>query len=298
MNTPNQREIGAPDSQWAYLLLLAPATILCAVFILYPVVMAVYGSFFSFTITNPDWRFVGWGNYTALFADPIFWRSTSNTVFIIIGSIILNVGLGTILAAILDRGMPRLGTAMRGIIFAPVVISSVAVGLIWLMIFDPAVGPLTSLFRMFNLPMPAAGWLGDPNVSMWMVLVVTAWQSTGLMMMLVYAGIKSVPEELYQSASLDGARGVRAFWYITLPSIWNIILVAALLSTIAGLKTFDLIYTMTGGGPANATHVLGTYIYRQAFTMRQMGIADAASVILLIAAIILGILQLRASRRT
>ena len=108
-----------------------------------------------------------------------------------------------------------------------------------------------------------------------MLLIVAAWQYTGFMMVLVLAGLQGVPAEIYQAAALDGARGMRAFWYITLPSIRNILIVAVLITTIGAFKAFDLIYVTTQGGPANATQVLGTYIYLQAFGIGNMGYADA-----------------------
>jgi ABC-type sugar transport system permease subunit len=173
----------------------------------------------------------------------------------------------------------------------------VAVGLIWLMILDPNIGPLNRIVKVVGLQPPMLGWLGDPDLAIWMFLVVAAWQYTGFMMTLVLAGLQGVPSEIYQAAALDGARGVRAFWYITLPAIRNILIVAVLITTIGAFKVFDLIYVTTGGGPANATQVLGTYIYLQAFMLGNMGYANAISVVLLVIAVILGWLQLRYSRR-
>ena len=130
-----------------------------------------------------------------------------------------------------------------------------------------------------------------------MFLVVAAWQYTGFMMVLVLAGLQGVPEEIYQAAALDGARGARAFWYITLPLIRNVLIVAVLITSIGAFKVFDLIYVTTRGGPAHATEVLSTYIYSQAFNLGNMGYANAIAVFLLVIAVILGLLQLRYSRR-
>jgi raffinose/stachyose/melibiose transport system permease protein len=116
-------------------------------------------------------------------------------------------------------------------------------------------------------------------------------------MVLILAGLQSIPKELYEAARLDGAGGLKVFWHITLPMIRNVLLVAVLITTIGGFKVFDLIYATTQGGPANATQVLGTYIYQQAFTLGNMGYANAISVVLLIIAVLLGWLQLKTSRR-
>ena len=278
--------------------MLLPALVLFAGFILLPVILTIVGSLFSFGITSPTWSFAGLDNYLTAINDPVFWLSLRNNLIIVFGSIVTQIGFGTLLAAILDRGIRRGSTLFRTLIFAPMVISSVAVGLIWLMILDPNIGPLTRIVKSIGLKPPTLGWLGDPNLAIWMFLAVAMWQYTGFMMVLVLAGLQGVPNEIYQAAALDGARGIRAFWYITLPSIRNILIVAVLITTIGAFKVFDLIYVTTGGGPANATQVLGTYVYLQAFNLQNMGYANAIAVVLLAIAVVLGWLQLKASRRT
>jgi raffinose/stachyose/melibiose transport system permease protein len=277
--------------------MLAPALGLCAVFIVIPAVLAVAGSFFEFGITSQRWRYVGFGNYARAASDPVFWIALRNNVIIVVGSIVLQVGFGTVLAAILDRGVPRGSTVFRTVIFAPMVVSTVAVALVWLMILDPNIGSLNALVRAIGLTPPTLGWLGDPNIAIWMLLVVAAWQYTGFMMVLILAGLQGIPKELYEAASIDGAHGLQSFWYITLPSIRNVLIVAVLITTIGGFKVFDLVYATTQGGPANSTHVLGTYTYLQAFTIGNMGYANAISVVLLAIAVVLGWLQLKVSRR-
>jgi ABC-type sugar transport system permease subunit len=173
----------------------------------------------------------------------------------------------------------------------------VAVALIWQVILDPNVGALNTVIKAVGLTPPTLGWLGDPRISIWVVLMIACWQYTGFMMVLILAGLQGIPKELYEAASLDGARGLKAFRHITLPSIRNVLIVAVLITTIGGFKVFDLIYATTQGGPANATQVLGTYIYLQAFNLGNMGYANAISVVLLAIAVILGWVQLTVSRR-
>ncbi len=281
----------------AYALMLAPALLLLAVFVFVPVLLVLYGSFFEFGLTSTEWSFVGLANYARAFADPVFWTALKNNLFIVVGSIVLHVGVGTLLAAALDRGITVGGTLMRTIIFAPMVVSSVAVGIVWLIVLDPNVGPMNALVKAVGLDPPRLGWLGDPAISIWVVLGIATWQYTGFMMVLILAGLQGVPKEVYQAAALDGATGLRAFWHITLPSIRNVLIVAVLITTIGGIKVFDLIYVTTRGGPANATQVLGTYIYQQGFTLGNMGYADTISVFLLTIAVALGALQLKVSRR-
>ena len=278
-------------------IMLAPAFSLVAVFVLVPAVITLIGSFFTFGITSSAWKWAGVNNYIRAFSDPIFWVSLKNNFIIIFGSIVTQVGIGTIMATILDRGIKRGATFYRTIIFMPVVISYVAVSLIWMMIYDPNVGSLNVIVKAIGLTPPRLGWLGDPNISIWMVLITAAWANVGFQMVLILAGLQSIPKQLYEAAALDGAKGIKAFWYITLPGIRNILIVAVLITTIGALKVFDFIFVMTGGGPANATQVLGTYIYLQAFSLGNMGYADAISIILLVIALILGVAQLKLSRR-
>lgn len=277
--------------------LLLPALGLCTLFIFVPAALAIVGSFFSFGITSKNWQFVGLNNYSRALFDPVFWIALRNNGIIVLGSVILQVGFGTVLAAIMDRGLPRASTVFRTIIFAPMVVSAVAVALIWRVLLDPNVGALNAIIKSVGLTPPMLGWLGDPSISIFVILLIAAWQYTGFMMVLILAGIQGIPKELYEAATLDGAKGLVAFRHITLPSIRNVLIVATLITTIGGFKIFDLIYATTQGGPANSTQVMGTYIYLQAFTLGNMGYANALSVVLLIIAVMLGWLQLKTSRR-
>lgn len=288
---------GQYSARVSALILLAPALGLCLAFIFIPAVMAVAGSFFTFGITSRTWEPAGLSNYVSIAHDPVFWISLRNNLIIILGSIVIQVGFGTVLAAILDRGIPRMATVFRTIIFAPMVVSAVAVALVWKVILDPNVGALNAIVKAAGLTPPMLGWLGDPSISIWVVLMIGCWQYTGFMMVLILAGLQGIPKELYEAAALDGAKGLTAFRHITLPSLRNVLIVAVLITIIGGLKVFDLIFVTTQGGPANATQVLGTYIYLQAFNLGNMGYASALSVVLLIMAVVLGWFQLKTSRR-
>ena len=270
-------------------ILLVPALIFCTIFIFIPAIGTIVGSFYSYCLTSMNnWKWVGFG---------YFWVALKNNFIIVFASIVLQVGVGTILAAILDRGIKYGRVIFRTIIFTPMVISSVAVSLIWLIIYDPNVGILNAIFKSIGLSTPSKGWLGDPNISIWMIMITAAWQNTGFMMVLILAGLQGVSKEVYDAAEIDGATGVKAFWYITLPMIRNVLIVAILITTIGAFKVFEFIFVFTQGGPANATQVLGTYIYLQAFNLLHMGYANALSVILLIIALLLGWLQLKSSRK-
>ena len=167
----------------------------------------------------------------------------------------------------MDRGISFGIVIFLTIIFTPMVISSVAVSIIWLIIYDPNVGILNALCKLFGFSTPSMGWLGDPDISMWMIMITAGWQNTGFMMVLILAGLQGVSKEVYDAAEIDGATGVKAFWYITLPMIRNVLIVAILITTIGAFKVFEFVFILTQGGPSNAKQVLGTYIYLLAFNL-------------------------------
>ena len=276
--------------------MVLPAFILFAVFVLYPVVLTVISSFQDFSLSSETREFVGLRNYAEMLGDPTFWRSLWNNIFILVGSVVVQVTLGTLIAAVLDRAINRFGGVFRTLIFAPMVMSMVAVSLLWSMIYHPVFGMATKAGDALGLPPSELGILGDPSTVMWAILGVACWQYTGFIMVIVFAGMQSIPEDLYQAAKLDGAGPVSRFFAITLPGIRNVIVVSVLLTAIGAFKVFDLIYVLTAGGPGNASEVLGTYIYDASFTLERMGYASAIAVVLLAIAIALGLIQLRASR--
>ena len=276
--------------------MVLPAFLLFAVFVLYPVVLTLIASFQEFGLSSETRRFVGLQNYIEMMGDPVFWRSLWNNVFILVGSVVIQVGLGVVIAAIMDRVINRFGGLFRTLIFAPMVMSMVAVSLLWSMIYHPVFGMVTKAGDALGLPPSDLGILGDPSTVMWAILGVACWQYTGFVMVIVFAGMQAIPEDLYQAAKLDGAGPISRFFAITLPGVRNVIIVTILLTAIGAFKVFDLIYVLTAGGPGNASDVLGTYIYEAGFQLDRMGYASAVAVVLLVIAIGLGLVQLRTSR--
>jgi raffinose/stachyose/melibiose transport system permease protein len=282
---------------WDAYILVAPAVLVFAFFVIYPLIRTVQLSLYDYELTAHTMNFVGLQNYVRMLGDPVFWISIRNNMIILVGSVVIQVGFGLVLAALLNRVIKRGRTFFRTVIFAPVVMSSVAVGVLWQIIYDPNVGLLNTFLQTVGLPTPKQGWLGDPQLAIFMVLLTACWQYTGFAMVIQLAGMQSVPNDLYESAMLDGASERQSFLYITIPMIRNVIFVAMLLTMIGAFKVFDLVYVITRGGPAHNSEVLGTYIYYSAFTVDRAGYASALAVILLIFAITLGFAQLRLSRK-
>jgi raffinose/stachyose/melibiose transport system permease protein len=274
--------------------MLAPALILFALFIAYPLANTLVSSLFNYGLTSSTRSFVGLSNFLELLGDPVFWVSFRNNLIILFGSVVFQVGGGLVLAAVFNRGIARgWSTLARTIVFAPMVMSSVAVGILWQIVFNPSIGALDAALTAFHLPTPSLGWLGDPNLAIFSVLLVACWQYTGFMMVILLAGMQAVPTELYEAATLDGASEVQSFFFITIPAIRNVIVAAVLITMIGSFKAFDLVYVLTLGGPAHASEVLGTYLYKNAFNLNRMGYASAIAVVLLAFTVTLSLVQLR-----
>jgi ABC-type sugar transport system permease subunit len=278
-------------------ILVAPAVILFTAFVIYPVLSTVQLSFYDYGLTDPKITYVGFQNYQELFQDPVFWRALRNNGLILVGSVIIQVGGGVVLAGVLSRGIRRGKTFFRTLHFAPVIMSAVAVGVLWQLIYDPGVGILNAVLKAVGIRPPPQGWLGDPNLAIFAVLAAACWQYTGYVMTIVLAGMQAVQPDLYEASALDGASEVQNFFFITIPCVRNVIIASILITMIGAVKVFDIVYTLTRGGPANASQVVGTYIYYNAFTIDRAGYASAIAVVLLFIALLFGALQLRFTRR-
>lgn len=279
------------------LILLVPAALLFGAFIVLPLVQTFAWSLYRYEVFGGVMRFVGLDNFLRLSSDRVFGIALFNNIKFAALSIVLQVGMGLVLAALLDRGVRRFKVVYRTVIFAPILVSTAAVGLLWGLILNPNIGPVDEWLGLFGLPHPRNGILGEPDLAIYGVIFVGAWQYTGFMMVILLAGMQNVPEEIYEAARMDGCRGVRAFFHITLPSIRNVIITCCLLTVIGAFKVFDLVYVLTNGGPGNATEVMASYIFRNAFEFGEIGYANALSVVFLAIAFVFGLIQFRMIRR-
>lgn len=274
---------------WAF---LAPALTLYAAFALYPLARSVQFSFYRWSGFGPS-RFVGLGNYVDLAGDEAFRAAIGHALVLIVFYALLPLVLGLALAAVLRRGQVRGMGLWRAAIFLPQVIALSVVAVTWRQIYAPD-GPLNQLLRGMGLGRWARGWLGEPDWALPAVGLIGTWLETGLVMLLLLAGMSRIPNELYEAARLDGAGAWREFRAITLPAIRGEIVTALVLTIIAALKTFDLVYLTTAGGPGTATTVPSYEVYRRAFQLKSVGSASAVAVVLtvLVFAINLGVRRL------
>jgi multiple sugar transport system permease protein len=263
-------------------------------FITFYAVPAVRGLYYSFT----DWdmlkepQFIGLDNYVKIFSDPQFWRSLQVTVYYVLLNIPAQTVLAIGLAVMMDRVVKS--TVVRSIFILPWLLPSVIVATIWAWIMNPALGPIGAIFRAFGLPEPP--FLGSPDQAMPSIALINIWQYTGNAALLVFAGLQTIPKEVYEAAAIDGATERRIFWTITLPLLRPVLVFVLVTTIIGSFQIFDTIAVTTTGGPAGATRVIIWYIFEYAFTRFQMGYATAVSVILFLILVAITFIQMRVLR--
>jgi len=264
---------------------IAFALIMFASFILYPVLFALVISLFDWKGVGPLDNFVGLRNYVEIiFFDPVFHKSFLNTMLMVFGATVVQLS-AAIFLALLVVGLKRIRVIFRTIFFIPVVMSLITVGLLWNWIYHPMFGILTGILKLLGLSSLVTVWLGDTRTSLVAVLVAYSWQSMGIFMVIILAGLQNIPKSFYEVAALEGANWWHDLTIVTLPSIRTQLFICCMLITVFTLKLFPLIYVMTMGGPAYSTELLGLTIYRYGFRFYSMGKASAMAFLLIIVVI-------------
>lgn len=265
-------------SPWKIGLGIFPAFLIYSVFSIIPIFISFYFSFMSWNGFS-DMTFVGARNYLAVFQDTIFWLSFRNNILVVLASVFGQIPVALTLALLLNRNI-RWAKFFRTVGFLPVVISTVVISITWRMIYNSEYGLLNQLLDNIGLGFLAQNWLGNPDYAMYAIAAVIIWQFVGLYFIIFLSALQTVPQELYEAAELDGASEWQKTRFVTLPSIRNVILIAIVLCISGSLKTFDLIYVMTGGGPAHSTEVMATYMYVETFQGLRYGYGSAISVLI------------------
>lgn len=279
------------DAQEAWLL-LAPALILLAIFVLYPILYLACLSLTQGSFTRDGLHWVGLRNYWRLLSNPDFWQVLGNTAYFTIATVIpaLLIPLG--LAVLLNRTVALRGL-LRTAYFLPSITSLVAVGLGWRWLFQLD-GPVNAMLSWIGLP--AIPWLSSTAWAMPVLILLSVWKQLGFNMVVFLAGLQTIPSSRYEAAELDGANGWQQFWHITLPGLRPTLVFVAVTTAIFTLRSFEQPYVITGGGPLNSTNLLVYYIYDEAFSQFDFGYAAAAATVLLAVTLVLVALQLRFSQ--
>ena len=256
-------------------LFIAPAMAFYIGFLVYPMLSSLYVSFFNWDGMSPLTEFVGLQNYIdALFHDDVTRIALINNVFWTLGAMTIPTAIGLMLAMALNRGT-RGTIVFRTIFYAPAVLPLVAVGVIWSWMYNPDFGAINVILNSVGLHVFAGAWLSGYDTALPSAFITYAWGSVGFPMILYLAGLQSIPREYYEAAQMDGANRLQQFWHITLPGLRESHVIVLSLAVIGGFKVFDLIYTMTYGGPGRVTQVLGTWMYFQSFQYYHAGYGAA-----------------------
>ncbi|WP_051556686.1 carbohydrate ABC transporter permease [Alkalihalobacterium bogoriense] len=269
---------------WAYIF-LAPQIIVFFIFSAYPIVMSYVYSFYDWSGIGPLNHFVGLGNYVQLLQSGRFWNSLLVSIYYIVGTTVLGVGVALILAIILNDAKLKGRGIYRVIYFLPVVTTTAIVGIIMSNLFGVR-GLVNQVLMQFNIITTPITWLTEASLAMMILIVVGSWKGLGINMVYWLAGLQSIPHDLYESAQLDGAGFWKTLRHVTLPLLKPMLMVIVLLSLVSGINAFDLVKTLTDGGPNFATETLDLFIYNYAFssqlggTSTRMGYASAAGVLL------------------
>ncbi|MEU6783025.1 sugar ABC transporter permease [Nonomuraea angiospora] len=284
-------------------LFLAPTVLLYGAFTVYPIIGSYAYSLTDWNGFDTSRTFIGVANYREVLADPMFWSSFRLTLTFMVCAVPLQVLVTLLVAILLNSPRMPLRKLFRTALFLPVVTTTAIVGVVMQFVFDPASGPVNLALREAGLVTDGIDFLGQSSTALGTTIAVYVWKWFGITLVYWLAALQTVPNEVYEAARLDGAGAPAILRHITMPLLKPFLVIITLLSIEASLQVFDLVLTMTGGGPFYSTEVIEVYIYRWAFaaTIPRLGYASAAAVLFGLFVCLVGLLQLlavRAARRT
>ena len=269
-----------------------PAILILGIFVYFPLIENFIYSFQSFTLSSATKEWVGFDNYRHLFSDKIILVSLKNNILYAVISIVIQVGFGLVLEAVLeDIAFHKFAPALRSIYFIPTVISMTVVCLLFDFVYNPQMGLLNSFLELVGLDGFTRVWLGSKKTAMYAVIAVSQWQSTGYVAMLFIVAIQKIPRDLYEAAEVDGAGKLKRFFYITVPQVRQMFFVTMILTVVGAFTVFNEPYILTGGGPGTATMVLSLHMYQTGFVKNNMGYASTIAMLIFIITAILSSVQ-------
>ena len=259
---------------------LLPALLVYTVLMLYPIADTFYVSLFRWNGLAPLDDFIGLGNFHKLLEDEIFRIALTNSLIWTVASLIAPIAIGLILAVILNSDIP--GAAIfRSIILIPFLFSPTAIGVMWRWLYNPQLGLVNNVLRSLGLDVLARAWLGDASTALLAAVIANTWQVTGFCMIAFYAGLQMLPRDVYDASKVDGAGPWVTFWKITIPLLRHSFVIVGIWVAAHSLKNFDIIWTMTSGGPGYASEVLATWMYKSSFSFYKVGYGAAIAVVIL-----------------
>ncbi|WP_201305474.1 carbohydrate ABC transporter permease [Paenibacillus puerhi] len=277
-----------------YFLMLLPAIICVIVTALVPMLGMMGISFMNWDLTSsiPP-KFNGLDNFITMFKDARFLNSMKVQVILSVFILLAQLLLGLVAAIALNNASGKLKW-VRGIVMAPFMIPAVVVGLIWLTIFTPTLSPINSILEAIGLPSPS--WLATPGLSLTSIVIADTWNNLPFVMLILLASLQGIPKDLYEAAEVDGATTWKATLFITLPALKPALVLVGLIRFIESLKSFPLIYIMTGGGPGTATEVTNFYAFIQGFQYSKIGYASSLAFLLFLITVVISFITIYLDR--
>ncbi len=281
---------------WFGFTITIPALLIMLVVFIFPLLFSLYTSLHRFEITRPDrTRFIGLENYATILQDSDFQRALGNTLIYVVVAVPIEFAIGLVLALALatitrGRGM------FRTLLVIPQMLAPAVMALMWKFMYNDELGIINHLLREFGVNRPPL-WLTDTPLALFSIIIVEIWATVPIFVLLLLAGLLSIPQEYYEAAAIDGGTPLAIFRHVTLPLLQPVILVALLIRGMDAFRVFDLVYVLTGGGPALRTDVLSYFVFRTAFTDRDFGLASAAAWIVSIILLVGGLSLIRVMRR-
>ena len=269
------------DTRFWFFVLLAPATVIIAAIVVYPVVHGISLSLHEMRLTRPDlgFGFVGLNHYAFMLQDKAFWISMRNSILWLSGAIVLELSMGLISAMALNRRLPGLRLALP-LILIPWFLPNVVVGNMWALMLDSRLGVINDVLLKLGILTSSRAWFADPLTALSTAIIIEAWHSFPFFTLIFMAGLRAVPAELYEAAAIDGANTVERFRHITLPMLRDVTIVAVILRGIILLSSPELLLILTHGGPGHSTMVLSLYAFETAYRGFDFGYGSALAVVL------------------
>ncbi len=282
--------------RWLGIVLVLPVTLIMIFFFLLPLGNSLVYSVVDFDGLSTNPPFIGLANFTEMFTDDAVWHALkNNAIWIVIGTMApIIIGL---LIALLLWGVGRGSLFYRLCFFLPYVLPGVAIGIVWGWIYDPVQGLLNKSLGAVGLGGLERGWLGDPKTALYAVLATAIWGGTGFAVVIFISALRNVDVELVDASRIDGASPPARLWYVILPQIMPVFLMVLTLTLVGGFSVFDIIFIMTGGGPADATEVIGTYAYTQAFQLSRIGYGTTLALLITVLSVPCAVALNRLQRR-
>ena len=285
-------------NRWRTLVWVAPAVALLLVFVYYPIVENVRLSFFSWNAFSPSPIFVGLDNYKTALDDSVFWRALVNNTLYAVVSLVVQVAFALVLAAILEEFVhQRLRGFLRTIYFIPATISITVAGILFSFLYNPQFGLVNRALTAIGLSSWNHAWLGEKSTAIWSIIAMSQWQSIGYTAVLFVVAIQRIPREFYEAVRVDGAGPVRTFFTITVPMVREMTTLLVILTVSGAFLVFNEVMVMTAGGPDNSSHVLNTWLYRNAFFEDDMGYAATIATVIFVITFVVAVVQLAITKR-